>query len=587
MSSGFSKKHVPLISAALLVMVALIYGQVAQFDFINFDDPDYVINNPHVTGGLNSENITWAMTTGAEANWHPSTWLSLMTDATLFGPAPRGFHVVNAVFHGLNSLLVFFLLFYLTGATWRSAAVAALFALHPMHVESVAWITERKDVLSLFWGLLSLLAYQRYAQKGGRLPYILTGVFLAIGLMAKSLLVTLPFVYLLLDYWPLQKWSAGAQSASSQLKKLIIEKVPFLVLVILSSVATVIAQGRYGAITNEVILSPFTRMTNALVAYAQYLIKLIWPQNMAYLYPHPQMPGGTPWAAWQIGASVAALLFISYLVYRLRHHRFLTFGWLWFLGTMVPMIGLVQVGTQSMADRYTYLPYLGLYIILVWGAGHFVQSGPISKSGKKAPLNTNLAWVIAIIVFGILGSLTFGQLKVWRNSIALGEHAVAVSASGPKVNFNLATALSKAGRYDEAITYYQATVKMRPDHAKAFNNMGRTLNKLGRKDEALVSFDQAIAQDHNFTLAFINKSNTLAEMGNIKEAITTRSIAVELDPENYESRLILGQLLGMDGQLDAAITQFNRILISTPNHPEAKKNLALAHQIKAKAAAGQ
>ncbi len=574
-------KREQVIGAALLLVVIGVYGQVAQFDFINFDDPAYVSNNPQVLGGLTGENISWAFTTGTQANWHPSTWLSLMTDAAMFGPEPRGFHLVNVAFHALNTLLVFVLLRRLTGAVWRSAAVAALFALHPMHVESVAWVTERKDVLSLFWGLLSLLAYVRYAQRGGRLPYALALVFLAFGLMAKSLLVTFPFLFLLLDYWPLRKWPA----ASPGLPKLMLEKAPFLLLVIASSLTTFIVQGRHGAVADDVVLGPTIRLANALVAYVRYLGKLVWPRDMAYLYPHPNLPSGTPLAAWQIVGSALLLLGLSYVVYRLRRHRFLTVGWLWFLGTMVPMIGLIQVGTQAMADRYAYLPYLGLYVIFVWALALVVQSGPIGKAAKKAPLSPNAAGSLAAVVLVALAVVTYGQIGVWRNSINLGTHAIAVGANGPKVSFNLATALSKSGQYKAAVPHYEAAVRWKPDHERAFNNLGRTLNKLGRREEALKSFDQALALDPEFALAYVNKSNTLASLRRFPEAVAARRQAVALEPENVSSRLALGRMLAASGRLEAALGEFERVLSQVPNHREAAQNRDLARQMLAKARA--
>ena len=573
-------KREQLIGAVLLLAIVIVYGQVAGFDFINFDDPAYVSSNPQVLGGLTASGIQWAFTTGTQANWHPVTWLSLMTDAQLFGPGPRGFHLTNVFFHALNTLLVFVLLRRLTGTCWRSAVVAALFALHPMHVESVAWITERKDVLSLFWGLLSLLAYERYTRRGGRVPYTLAAVFLAVGLMAKSLLVTLPFLFLLLDYWPLQRWTA----AGANRRRMVVEKIPFLLLVVLSSITTLIAQSREGAVSEDVVLAPPLRLANAVVAYARYLGKLAWPHDLAYLYPHPNLPGGTPLAAGQVAGACALLLGLSLLVFRLRRHRFLTVGWLWFLGTMVPMVGLIQVGTQAMADRYAYLPYIGIYVILVWGVAHFVQTGPVGRKEKKAPLAPGAAIALAGVAFLGLAVVTYGQICVWRDSITLGSHAIAVGAAGPKVNYNLGTALSGAGRLAEAVPYYETTVRLKPDHARAFNNLGRTLDKLGRGQEAVASFDRALALDPKSTLAYINKSNALAALKQMDAAVAARRQAIALDPDNIESHLALGRMLAAGGHLNEAIVEFEGVLARDPNHLEARNNLELARRLQNKAA---
>ncbi len=592
------------ICLVLAVITLLVYGQVAGFDFVNFDDLNYVVENPHVAGGITARNIGWAFTAGYEANWHPVTWLSLMLDAQMFGLKPGGYHLVNLLFHILDTLLLFWVLRAMTLATWRSAFVAALFALHPLHVESVAWITERKDVLSLFWGLLSLGAYAAYARRGGWWRYALAALCLAMGLMAKPLLITLPILFLLLDYWPLGRFAGGAVVPPAAPRKpacaprrprfLLLEKIPFLVLVLASSVATFLAQSRQGAVSDTAAVSPGLRLANAAVSYVRYLAKAIWPRDLSILYPHPNMPGGTPWAAWQVIGAVVVLLAISWLVYRFRRFRFLTVGWLWYLGTLVPMIGIVQVGTQAMADRYTYLPLIGIFIAVAWSAellvGRERGAGRARARDRKARGAASGAGAVvvpaAILVLVLCAGLTWAQVRVWRNSVTLGLHAVAAGPTGPKIHYNLGLALSQAGRFSEAIPHYRDAIRLKPDHAKAYNNLGRSLQKLGRLDEAIASIQRAIQIDPQLELAYINLSDALVAANRLDEAIAARQQAARLNPFNAVNINNLGGLLAQTGRYDAAIAHFRRALELQPESQDARRNLQMALEQKAGTNAG-
>ncbi len=567
-----------LLCLALVVVTALVYGQVVGFEFVNFDDPGYVIDNPQVTGGVSAENIGWAFTSGYQANWHPATWLSLMLDAQLFGLNPAGYHATNLLLHVLNTVLLFWVLRRMTAAMWPSALVAALFALHPLHVESVAWVTERKDVLSLFWGLLSVWAYVAYCGSGRRSRYVLAAVCLAIGLMAKPLLITLPFVFLLLDYWPLDR--VARQRATA----LLLEKVPFFLLVVASSVATYLAQSRQGAVAEDAVVSFALRLANAVVSYVRYLGKMFWPQDLSILYAHPNMPGGTPWAAWQVIGAALLLVAVSWLVWRYRQHRFLTVGWLLYLGTLVPMIGIVQVGTQAMADRYTYLPLIGIFVAIAWGGAAMVprvdtggrRQKPRKKPPGRTPLLGKVLAAVAVLALVVYAGVTRQQTRVWRDSLTLGFHAVAAGPTSPKIHYNLGLALSQAGRYDEAVPHYRDALRLKPDHAKAHNNLGKNLFQLGRHEEAIASCRRAIHIDPEFALAYVNLSAVLAAVNRLDDAIEARRAVARLEPDNAENHNNLGGLLAMTGHFDPAIDHFRRALALQPDFPQARRNLEQA-----------
>ena len=475
--------HPAVISLLLAAITLAVFSPVVHHQFVSFDDPDYVTANTHVNGGLTCSDVAWAFCASHAGNWHPLTWLSHMADVQLYGLNPAGHHLTNLLLHAANTVLLFLLLRRLTGALWRSAFVAALFALHPLHVESVAWIAERKDVLSAFFGLLSLLAYARYAQGRSEnsaprithytlrppaislLPSLL---FFALGLMCKPMLVTLPFLLLLLDYWPLCRFEFKTQN--SKLKTLLplaLEKWPFFFLSAVSCLVTVLVQQRaMQPLTN---LSISSRVGNALVAYTRYLGKTFWPAHLATPYPHPghwPLPQVLLAAALLIGLTLGALSLY-------RKLPFVLTGWLWFLGTLVPVIGLVQVGEQSMADRYSYLPLIGLFIILAWG-------------GRAAASR----WHVSGVALGSAAGLILfpcawrarAQLRCWQNSESLYRHAVAVTKNNWIGYYNLGSCLDAEGRTDEAMTNYFKAVAMQPHYPDPLNNIGCTL--AGRKQFA-------------------------------------------------------------------------------------------------------
>ena len=559
------------ISLLLALVTVLVYLPVRHHSFLLFDDADYVTDNHHVQAGLTWAGVNWAFTTGHTGNWHPLTWLSHMLDVQLFGISSMGPHMVNVLFHVANTVLLFILLRRLTGALWCSAWVAALFALHPLHVESVAWVAERKDVLSAFFFLLTLWAYARYAQCRSRAEsrallwpstldyvlYVLALFSFALGLMCKPMLVTLPFVLLLLDYWPLQRFDA------STVQHTVVEKVPFFLLSALSSGVTFAAQKSGGAVRSLASFPVSERMENALVSYARYLGKTFWPVDLAVFYPHPGH-----WPAEQVvsGAILVAGLCLG-VVWFGRRFPFAVTGWFWFLGMLVPTIGLVQVSNQSMADRYTYLPSIGIFIILAWGAREVSMRWRFSKAviGIGAGLT-----VIACAV------RTEGQLHYWQDSESLFRHALAVTKGNFVAHNNLGSTLLQKGQVAEAIDQFRQALEVRPDYADAYCNLGSALLQKRRADEAIAQFRKALEVQPNHPLARYNLATTLLQNGRVNEAIAQFQNAVEIRPDDPLTHLNLGNALLQKGRLDEAVAQYQKVLEIQPDDADAHNNLGSA-----------
>jgi Tfp pilus assembly protein PilF len=601
----------PYVTCLLLALVTfLVFGSVASNDFVNYDDPDYVTANAHVQSGLTLSNIIWAFTTGHASNWHPMTWLSHMVDGQLFGLRPGPQHFVNLAFHIANTLLLFLVLRRMTNAHWRSAMVAALFALHPLHVESVAWISERKDVLSTLFFLLTLGAYVRYTEssapsesvsrvthvtaeaspKADHAPgfrcqaawYLLSLFLFALGLMSKPMLVTLPFVLVLLDYWPLQRVSFSIpadklvhasrithQTSLSRLSpfRLLFDKLPLLALSLASCIVTFIVQQRGGAVSTSL---PFGgRIANALVSCGRYLGKTFWPTDLSVLYPHPGH-----WPLWQVIASAGLVISISAAaVWQLRAGPWLAVGWFWFLGTLVPVLGLVQVGIQSMADRYTYIPLIGLFIALVWGCSEPLPAWPRRARALAAA---------AALVLVTCALLTIRQVQFWRNSEILFRRAVAVTTNNFLAYNNLGFYLSGRGKPLDAMTNYLKSLEINPLYDDALNNMGYALAGLRRFPEAITYYERALKISPNHVEVHNNLGNALSELGRLNEAIEQYSLALKQNPEHADAHNNLGIALAMQGKLDEAIPQFRDAIWFKPGYASAHSNLgnALAAQHK-------
>jgi protein O-mannosyl-transferase len=533
-----AKPRLPVWLLAILLVLGTValYWPAMRCDFITFDDPEYVTANPHVQGGLNWESVKWAFFNPVSANWHPLTVLSHMLDCQLFGLKPYGHHLVNVLWHALNVALIFALLRRLTGATWRSLLAAALWAVHPLRVESVAWVSERKDVLSTFFGLLTLICYTHYVEQFKiqnskfKIFYGLTLLFFAFGLMSKPMLLTWPFVLLLLDYWPFKRIS-DFRSPISDWKLLLFEKIPFFVLVVADGVVTFMVQKRGGGMGTVEHLSLGTRVENALISYARYLGKMIWPTDLAVFYPRP--------GHWPVENVVLAglLLCVISLVLFVQRQRypFMLMGWLWFVGTLVPVIGLVQVGDQALADRYTYIPSLGLMILVVWGAYALIH---------RWRYNGVVLSVVGSAMVAVCMVVTHQQLRYWRDSEALFRHALAVTENNYLAHNNLGTALDEKGQTDEAINQYQEALRLKPDFVIAHYNLGTTLVEIGQTDGAISQYQEVLRLNPDFAKACNNLGYLWATRGeNLDEAQAMIERAVKLEPKNAEFLDSLGLVL--------------------------------------------
>jgi len=516
--------------------------------------------------------VVWAFTTGHASNWHPLTWLSLQLDAQLFGTQAWGYHLTNLVLHVANALLLLLLLWKMTGAWWPSALVAALFAVHPLHVESVAWVTERKDVLSTLFGFLALLAYAGYVKRPGLARYLLVLLAFGASLLAKAMLVTLPFVLLLLDYWPLGRYrlpGAANIPASSQvpLARLLWEKMPLLVLAAGSSAATWYVQ-QHGRSVQQLAQLPFTaRVGNAVVAYVVYLRKMLWPADLAVYYPHP----GSSLPAWQVAGAALVLIATTIVVLRLwRRAPYLAVGWFWYLGTLVPVIGLVQVGTQALADRYTYVPLVGIFIAVVWGGADL--------AARCAPRDRYLLGAGAAVVVFVCVLLTWLQVHHWNNGLTLWHQALTVEPHSSLAHSNFATVLldEAASPDDEqlAFKHFAEAVAIEPNYIAGHMGLGLLLLKRGRADQAVQHLRLVVRLDPESMKAQHLLAAALAAQGQWTEAEHHQREAVRLDPDQPENHYVLGELLRTQGKLKEAIVCFRRAVELGP--PSVARHCALA-----------
>lgn len=547
-SVGMSRPRLVALLLALLTLV--VYLPVTRHGFLTYDDDEYITENPVVPAGLTAAGVRWAFTTGCASNWHPLTWLSHLTDCTLFGLNPGAHHFVNVLFHAANTALLFILLRRLTRKLWPSAMVAALFAWHPLHVESVAWIAERKDVLSTCFALLTLLNYAEFVQQNSRRHFWLAFVCFALGLMAKPMLVTLPFVMLLLDFWPLAR-IPDAKSPMQNFKVLLREKTPFFLLTMASCVVTFLVQhsGRAVATLADVPLG--FRLENATVATALYLQKIFWPAPLAVVYPLAPIPLTT--VVW----SATVLVLISALAWRARHrHRCWLVGWLWFLGTLVPVIGIVQVGSAAMADRYTYIPAIGIFLAVVFGLAELSEKW----SGLKKILPATAAGLLVVCI-----GATEWQLRYWRNTETLFRHALAVTSANAMAHLNLAIALELQGRSEEALAEYRETLRFSPDRQELHFNLGCLLGRLDRHDEALAEFRAAIRHNPNVARWHCAVGSELATLGQSDAALQAFAEAEQLKPKFAQPHLEAAKLLFQLGRDREAVAELQAAVQAEPD----------------------
>ena len=551
----------------LVISTLFVFWPVLDYGFVNFDDGSYVTDNRLVQSGLTLEGITWAFTTTYTGYWHPLTWLSHMLDCQIYGMDPGRHHLTSVLFHIANSLLLFFVFKKMTRAFWPSAFTAALFALHPLHVESVAWISERKDVLSTFFWMLTMWSYVWYVQHPRIKRYLLVLLCFVLGLMVKPMLMTLPFVLLLLDYYPLRRFQQSAESLGPQNKpmwlRLVLEKIPMFVLVVIEGAATFYGQKVGGTVASLDNIPFYTRVANGLVSYAHYLVKMIYPAKLAVLYPHP---GSVP--SWQVAGACLLLVSISvFAILRIKRSPYFVVGWLWYLGTLVPTIGLIQVGVQSMADRYTYIPLIGVFMIIAWGTSEF--------AARWCPKKRSLP-VIAAAILLIYMTVARAQIAHWENSITLFDHTLQVTARNWLAHNNLGIALKDEGRINEAIQHYEEALRIMPDYAEAHNNLGFALYEQGRVDDAIRHYEEALRIKPDLEDVHNNLGNALQDQGRIEDAIRHYEEALRIKPDYAYAHNNLGNALQKQHRIDDAIKHYEEALRIRPDYAEAYNSMGIA-----------
>jgi tetratricopeptide (TPR) repeat protein len=548
-----------LVDAALILAILCVFGQVLGFGFVRIDDFTYVADNPHVRTGLSWSSLAWAFTSTEASNWHPLTWISLMIDAELGGHGPRWFHLTNVALHATSTLLLFHGLLRLTGFTGRSAFVAALFAVHPLHVESVAWVAERKDVLSTVFWLLTLVAYARYVGRPGSARYALVLVCFVLGLLSKPMLVTLPLVLIVLDFWPL-----GRLPAKRGVNSPYLDKLPLLVLSAASCVMTLRAQS--GTLRSLEILPLWTRIENAAVSYAAYLAKMFWPSGLAVDYPYRSPIPVALWVA-------SALFVVAVTVFALRNARrkpHLAVGWLWYLITLVPVIGIVQVGSQSMADRYTYVPLIGPFVMIAWEVPDRLAAW-VSGKGERLRLLTGTA--VAILL--LLAWRAHVQTGYWRDTVALLTHTVTVTERHARAHTILASELTATGKLDQAIAHYGEALRIEPDSVVARVNLAGCLGRQGRLDEAAANYEEALRRSPDDPEILTNLGIVMTQQERLDEALVRFTAALDLAPDDPSAHRAIAVALGRLGRDEEAIQHLRRAVPAYPLDPDVRVNLGV------------
>jgi len=542
------------ICVALVLVTLAVYLQAAHFDFVNYDDPVYVTDNPHVRAGLTWDGVIWAFTTFHAANWSPLTWLSHMLDVQLFGLRSGWHHMTNVLLHAGAVLLLYAALERLTKARWPSAFVAFLFALHPLHVESVAWISERKDVLCAVFWFLTIWCYARYTQKPGAVRYLLMLVSFAFGLLSKPMIVTLPFVLLLLDFWPLRRANRLA---------VLWEKLPMFALTAAASMATFLAQEQGRAVRSLAAVSLGLRIANAVVTCVVYIVRMLWPFKLAVFYPYPsELP------AWEVAMAVAILAAITILAVRYRRsHPYLAVGWLWYLGTLIPVIGLVQVGAQSSADRYIYVPMVGLAIMIGWGAADLLAWRP---QLKRALATAGAIAGLACIV------LTSIQLRYWNDSRTLFQHAIDVTTNNHVAHNNLANYYLLQQENQQALPHIQEALRIKPTYPQAHTNMALVLKRLGKFDDSEREYKTALDLQPASWEAHSGYGALMVSEGRLNDALQEFAAAVALQPDSGDAHYNLGRVLAALRRPEEAMAQFSEAVRLRPDHAEAHHSLGVA-----------
>ena len=549
-----SYKTVMWVAAVLVAIILFIYAPVRHYGFLSFDDPEYVSENAQVIRGLTGQGVLWAFTTGHASNWHPMTWLSHMLDIQMYGMNAGRHHFTSLLLHLANALLLFGILYRTTGAWRRSAMVAVLFAAHPLHVESVAWVAERKDVLSTLFWMLTMHAYVSYVGKPRLGRYLAVVAVFALGLMSKPMLVTLPLVLLLLDVWPLDRvrFEAGQRQVWLRMVR---EKIPLFMLAAASMIVTILAQWRGGAVQNFEVAPLYQRAANALVSYVAYLGQMVWPRNLAAYYPY------APLSLWLVAASALVFIAVSVFVIRFSRSRpYLFVGWLWYVFTLVPVIGLIQVGGQARADRYTYIPLIGVFIIGAWGIAIVLERWRYRSAALQ---------VAACILVCALAAGARSQVRYWESDLALWEHAVQTTSDNPFARTNLGFALIDRGDFAAGIEQYTEALKIKPDSAETRNALGTALLKQGQLDAAMEQFAMVLRIKPGFAEAHSNRGMVLAQRGDTEEAFSEFRKALEISPENPKVQYNFGFALAGQGKLDEAMSYYRKALTIKPDYADA------------------
>lgn len=566
-----------LVCLFLVVITLLSYWKLPTHDFLDFDDNGYITQNIHVHEGITWKNIKWAFGVEDFAYWHPLTWLSHMLAFQLFGLNPAMHHLINLFLHVANTLLLFFLLYRMTRSLWSSFFVAAMFALHPLNVESVAWISERKNVLSTFFWMLSMLAYVYYAERPDFLRYLLIFLVFALGLMAKPMLVTLPFVFFMLDYWPLGRLKLDQSGIDrhkeshkfinmgfqhSLVFRLILEKIPFILISVVAIFLSSLSLKSQGVVISTASVSMKLRIANALVSYVSYIKKMIWPYDLAVYYPYPKdLP------LWQVAGSGLLLLCISFLILRAaRAKPYLAFGWLWYIGTLVPVSGLMQAGLwPATADRFAYVPLIGLFIIIAWGAPDFMDQW----RPRKIVLVTLAATFISILTV-----TTWLQLKYWQNGVSLFTHCLNVTPNNILAYKELGNAWESKGDFVKAIDYYAKAIQINPNYAEAHNNLGHILTLEKNYKDAIYHFNEALRINSNFATAHNNLATALLYQGNEKDAIYHYNEALKSNPNYAGAYYNLAKIYSNNGNIQKAINLYKKALDCNPEMIQALYSLS-------------
>ena len=551
-----SAREFLLAAAGIAFLTVLTFWQVRTFDFVNYDDYKFVVENPHVTGGFTSENVRWAWQHPYSATGGPLTWMSHMADVELFGLSAGGAHLVNLVLHALSAVILLGVFRAMTGSLWRSAFVAALFAVHPLHVESVAWIAERKDVLSgLFW-FASIGGYSWYVRKPGPARYAAVAVLFALGLLSKPMVATLPFVLLLLDVWPLQRIPL-TREGRTRFAALLVEKLPLIALAVVAMLLTLAAQEEIGAVSSTDVISLRMRMANAVVSYVAYLGKTIWPVGLVPYYPYPLT---IPIVTVILCAAVLAALTAGALALA-RRAPFVAVGWFWYVGTLVPVIGIVQVGGHAMADRFTYLPLTGIFIAVVWG---------VEVLARWSAATRRLAAASGVLVVLLCAAAAHAQSRHWRDGLALWEHTVSVDPGNARAQSNLGVALGGRHRDEEAIRAYRAAIRVEPGVPQTHHNLGLALEAVGRRNEAIEQYAEAVRLDPDYAKAHMQLANLLVQRGSTGEAVRHYLEAIRLAPGVALTRVNLAVTLGRSGRAPEAIPHIIEAVRLEPRNAQSR-----------------